>query len=53
MAAVPLTTFAVVQLRRQASSDYDWNESICKVFVSTGRVTTRSVWVTESPLVPP
>ncbi|XP_036860444.2 probable G-protein coupled receptor 162 isoform X2 [Manis javanica] len=35
MAAVPLTTFAVVQLRRQASSDYDWNESICKVFVST------------------
>ncbi|KAM4819665.1 putative G-protein coupled receptor 162 [Thomomys bottae] len=35
MATVPLTTFAVVQLRRQASSDYDWNESICKVFVST------------------
>ncbi|XP_028910320.1 probable G-protein coupled receptor 162 [Ornithorhynchus anatinus] len=34
MAAVPLTTFAVVQLRRQAS-DYDWNESVCKVFVST------------------
>lgn len=34
MAAVPLTTYAVVQLRRQ-SSDYDWNESICKVFVST------------------
>ncbi|XP_067402007.1 probable G-protein coupled receptor 162 [Emydura macquarii macquarii] len=34
MAAVPLTTYAVVQLRRK-SSDYDWNESICKVFVST------------------
>ncbi|NWQ95244.1 GP162 protein, partial [Burhinus bistriatus] len=34
MAAVPLTTYAVVQLRRE-SSDYDWNESICKVFVST------------------
>ncbi|XP_066470235.1 probable G-protein coupled receptor 162 [Tiliqua scincoides] len=34
MAAVPLTTYAVVQLRRQ-SPDYDWNESICKVFVST------------------
>ncbi|XP_048359076.1 probable G-protein coupled receptor 162 [Sphaerodactylus townsendi] len=34
MATVPLTTYAVVQLRSE-SPDYDWNESICKVFVST------------------
>lgn len=39
MAAVPLTTFAVVQLRRQASSDYDWNESICIQITKTKGVT--------------
>ncbi|XP_029437149.1 probable G-protein coupled receptor 162 [Rhinatrema bivittatum] len=34
MAAIPLTMFSVIQLRKEAS-DYDWNEGICKVFVST------------------
>ncbi|MBZ3873880.1 putative G-protein coupled receptor 153 [Sciurus carolinensis] len=32
--AVPITTYAVVQLRRQRP-DYEWNEGLCKVFVST------------------
>ncbi|XP_066126699.1 probable G-protein coupled receptor 153 [Saccopteryx bilineata] len=32
--AVPIATYAVVQLRRQRP-DYEWNESLCKVFVST------------------
>ncbi|XP_069506730.1 probable G-protein coupled receptor 162 [Ambystoma mexicanum] len=34
MAAIPLTMFSVIQLRKEAS-EYDWNEGICKVFVST------------------
>ncbi|XP_040843585.1 probable G-protein coupled receptor 153 [Ochotona curzoniae] len=32
--AVPIATYAVVQLRRQRP-DYEWNEGLCKVFVST------------------
>ncbi|XP_058408747.1 probable G-protein coupled receptor 153 [Diceros bicornis minor] len=32
--AVPIATYAVVQLRRQRL-DYEWNEGLCKVFVST------------------
>ncbi|XP_037684590.1 probable G-protein coupled receptor 153 isoform X2 [Choloepus didactylus] len=32
--AVPIATYAVVQLRRQ-HPDYEWNEGLCKVFVST------------------
>ncbi|XP_044524593.1 probable G-protein coupled receptor 153 [Gracilinanus agilis] len=32
--AIPITMYAVVQLRRQ-HSDYEWNEGLCKVFVST------------------
>ncbi|POI20459.1 hypothetical protein CIB84_015794, partial [Bambusicola thoracicus] len=32
--AIPITTYAVVQLRRW-HSDYEWNEGLCKVFVST------------------
>ncbi|NXC44424.1 GP153 protein, partial [Penelope pileata] len=32
--AIPITTYAVVQLRRQRSG-YEWNEGLCKVFVST------------------
>ncbi|KAL6069836.1 hypothetical protein STEG23_014857 [Scotinomys teguina] len=32
--AVPIATYAVVQLRRQRA-DYEWNEGLCKVFVST------------------
>ncbi|XP_005353706.1 probable G-protein coupled receptor 153 isoform X2 [Microtus ochrogaster] len=31
--AVPIATYAVVQLRRQRP-DYEWNEGLCKVFVS-------------------
>uniref|UniRef100_H3AKP9 G protein-coupled receptor 162 n=1 Tax=Latimeria chalumnae TaxID=7897 RepID=H3AKP9_LATCH len=34
MVAIPLTMYSVIQLRKQAS-DYDWNEGLCKVFVST------------------
>ncbi|ELK28053.1 Putative G-protein coupled receptor 153 [Myotis davidii] len=32
--AVPIATYAVVQLRRQRPG-YEWNEGLCKVFVST------------------
>ncbi|XP_062449716.1 probable G-protein coupled receptor 153 [Rhea pennata] len=32
--AVPVATYAVVQLRRRHSG-YEWNEGLCKVFVST------------------
>ncbi|XP_006876970.1 PREDICTED: probable G-protein coupled receptor 153 [Chrysochloris asiatica] len=32
--AVPITTYAVVQLRQQ-HPDFEWNEGLCKVFVST------------------
>ncbi|XP_047923239.2 probable G-protein coupled receptor 153 isoform X1 [Anser cygnoides] len=32
--AIPITTYAVVQLRRRRSG-YEWNEGLCKVFVST------------------
>ncbi|XP_032304699.1 probable G-protein coupled receptor 153 isoform X2 [Coturnix japonica] len=32
--AIPITTYAVVQLR-QWHSGYEWNEGLCKVFVST------------------
>uniref|UniRef100_A0A8C0S549 Protein-S-isoprenylcysteine O-methyltransferase n=3 Tax=Caniformia TaxID=379584 RepID=A0A8C0S549_CANLF len=32
--SVPIATYAVVQLRRQRP-DYEWNEGLCKVFVST------------------
>ncbi|XP_075461083.1 putative G-protein coupled receptor 153 [Ascaphus truei] len=32
--AIPITMYSVVQLRRQ-HSDYEWNEGLCKVFVST------------------
>ncbi|XP_012577505.1 PREDICTED: probable G-protein coupled receptor 153 [Condylura cristata] len=32
--AVPIATYSVVQLRRQRP-DYEWNEGLCKVFVST------------------
>ncbi|OXB59681.1 hypothetical protein ASZ78_005009 [Callipepla squamata] len=32
--AIPITTYAVVQLRRWHSG-YEWNEGLCKVFVST------------------
>ncbi|MEE6464143.1 hypothetical protein FKM82_006193, partial [Ascaphus truei] len=35
MAAVPLSLFSVVQLRRRHSPGYEWNEGLCKVFVST------------------
>ncbi|XP_068772249.1 probable G-protein coupled receptor 153 [Struthio camelus] len=31
---VPITLYSVVQLRRR-HSDYEWNEGLCKVFVST------------------
>ncbi|XP_060115329.1 probable G-protein coupled receptor 153 [Heteronotia binoei] len=32
--AIPITMYSVVQLRQQHSS-YEWNEGLCKVFVST------------------
>ncbi|XP_054857937.1 probable G-protein coupled receptor 153 [Eublepharis macularius] len=32
--AIPITMYSVIQLRRQHSS-YEWNEGLCKVFVST------------------
>ncbi|XP_054398064.1 probable G-protein coupled receptor 153 isoform X3 [Pongo abelii] len=32
--AVPIATYSVVQLRRQRP-DFEWNEGLCKVFVST------------------
>ncbi|XP_075762459.1 putative G-protein coupled receptor 153 [Pelodiscus sinensis] len=32
--AIPVTMYAVIQLRRQRS-DYEWSEGLCKVFVST------------------
>ncbi|XP_053137434.1 probable G-protein coupled receptor 153 [Hemicordylus capensis] len=32
--AIPITMYSVVQLRRE-HSDYEWNEGLCKVFVST------------------
>ncbi|XP_048206100.1 probable G-protein coupled receptor 153 isoform X2 [Perognathus longimembris pacificus] len=32
--AVPIATYAVVQLRRQRP-DYEWSEGLCKAFVST------------------
>ncbi|KAJ7306520.1 hypothetical protein JRQ81_009877 [Phrynocephalus forsythii] len=32
--AIPVAMYAVVQLRR-LRSDYEWNEGLCKVFVST------------------
>lgn len=32
--AVPIATYAVVQLRRQRPG-YEWNEGLCKAFVST------------------
>ncbi|XP_055515660.1 probable G-protein coupled receptor 153 isoform X1 [Leucoraja erinacea] len=32
--AIPITMYSVIQLRRQ-HSDYEWNEGLCKVFVST------------------
>uniref|UniRef100_A0A8C7E466 G protein-coupled receptor 153 n=1 Tax=Naja naja TaxID=35670 RepID=A0A8C7E466_NAJNA len=32
--AVPITMYSVIQLR-QRHSDYEWNEGLCKVFVST------------------
>ncbi|XP_034029066.1 probable G-protein coupled receptor 153 [Thalassophryne amazonica] len=32
--AIPITMYCVIMLRRQHSS-YDWNEGLCKVFVST------------------
>ncbi|KAM4651793.1 putative G-protein coupled receptor 153 isoform 1-T2 [Discoglossus pictus] len=32
--AIPITIYSVVQLRRQ-HSNYEWNEGLCKVFVST------------------
>ncbi|XP_038603386.1 probable G-protein coupled receptor 153 [Tachyglossus aculeatus] len=32
--AVPIVMYSVVQLRRH-HSDYEWNEGLCKVFVST------------------
>ncbi|XP_053546367.1 probable G-protein coupled receptor 153 [Bombina bombina] len=31
---IPITIYSVVQLRRH-HSDYEWNEGLCKVFVST------------------
>ncbi|XP_017561272.1 probable G-protein coupled receptor 153 isoform X2 [Pygocentrus nattereri] len=31
---IPITMYCVIQLRRQHSS-YEWNEGLCKVFVST------------------
>ncbi|XP_064153896.1 probable G-protein coupled receptor 153 isoform X1 [Anguilla rostrata] len=31
---IPITMYSVIQLRRQHSS-YEWNEGLCKVFVST------------------
>ncbi|KAJ8264934.1 hypothetical protein COCON_G00140330 [Conger conger] len=31
---IPITMYAVIQLRRQHSA-YEWNEGLCKVFVST------------------
>ncbi|XP_020392935.1 probable G-protein coupled receptor 153 [Rhincodon typus] len=31
---IPITMYSVIQLRRQ-HSDYEWNEGLCKVFVST------------------
>ncbi|OCT71429.1 probable G-protein coupled receptor 162 [Xenopus laevis] len=34
MAAIPLSLFSVVQLRHKHSG-YEWNEGLCKVFVST------------------
>ncbi|TKS77402.1 G-protein coupled receptor 153 [Collichthys lucidus] len=32
--AIPITMYCVITLRRQ-HSNYDWNEGLCKVFVST------------------
>ncbi|XP_078498745.1 putative G-protein coupled receptor 153 [Lissotriton helveticus] len=32
--AIPITMYSVITLRRQ-HSDYEWNEGLCKVFVST------------------
>uniref|UniRef100_A0A8D0H5X4 G protein-coupled receptor 153 n=1 Tax=Sphenodon punctatus TaxID=8508 RepID=A0A8D0H5X4_SPHPU len=32
--AIPITMYSVIELRRQ-HSDYEWNEGLCKVFVST------------------
>ncbi|KAM3824125.1 putative G-protein coupled receptor 153 isoform 1-T2 [Vipera latastei] len=32
--AIPITMYSVIQLRQQ-HSDYEWNEGLCKVFVST------------------
>ncbi|XP_026541387.1 probable G-protein coupled receptor 153 [Notechis scutatus] len=32
--SVPITMYSVIQLRQQ-HSDYEWNEGLCKVFVST------------------
>uniref|UniRef100_A0A670ZIM4 G protein-coupled receptor 153 n=1 Tax=Pseudonaja textilis TaxID=8673 RepID=A0A670ZIM4_PSETE len=32
--SVPITMYSVIQLR-QRHSDYEWNEGLCKVFVST------------------
>ncbi|XP_030041488.1 putative G-protein coupled receptor 153 [Microcaecilia unicolor] len=32
--AIPITMYSVIQLRRQ-HTDYEWNEGLCKVFVST------------------
>lgn len=32
--AVPITMYSVIELRRE-HSDYEWNEGLCKVFVST------------------
>ncbi|XP_056279615.1 probable G-protein coupled receptor 153 [Pseudoliparis swirei] len=32
--AIPITMYCVITLRRQ-NSDYEWNEGLCKVFVST------------------
>ncbi|XP_043935547.1 probable G-protein coupled receptor 162 [Protopterus annectens] len=49
MVAVPLTMYAVIQLRKQAS-DYDWNEGICKVFVSTFYTLTLATCFTVTSL---
>lgn len=32
--AIPITMYSVIELRRE-HSDYEWNEGLCKVFVST------------------
>uniref|UniRef100_UPI00358DED53 probable G-protein coupled receptor 153 n=1 Tax=Myxine glutinosa TaxID=7769 RepID=UPI00358DED53 len=33
--ALPIAMYAVLQLRKRASASYQWNEGLCKVFVSS------------------